>query len=267
MDTDPRSPVCLAPHFQFLEIDSNRGQIRLLEIAPGRGVEPIRCSYQIATADDETPYQTLSYVWGKMDGKKSIVVDSTEVELTDNLFDALMRIRHETEPRYLWVDALCINQEDGVEKTAQVNMMHKIYSSCVQCNMWMGNINVASLDTTESEALGAAKGALDAVQMIAGQEFESHPPLHLNGRDEQAKAGKALEALMLTPWWSRIWTVQEATSPRNATILWGPLSIPWSTMCKAAEKLISGDYPPKERTASALEDAMALSISRLDGSA
>ncbi|RYC57312.1 hypothetical protein CHU98_g8895 [Xylaria longipes] len=249
MDTDPRSPVVLAPHFEFLPIDSSRGQIRLLEIAPGRVSEPIRCSYQIASFDENVPYQTLSYVWGAMQGNRTITVEGTVAELTDNLFDALTCIRHETEPRHLWVDALCINQQDNEEKMAQVNMMHRIYSRCVQCNMWMGNIDAAAIGTTEAEALNAAKGALGAVRVLAGEEPGSHLPPHLANRDEIIVAGKALKALMHTQWWSRIWTVQEATSPRNSTVLWGPLSIPWSLMRQAAEELIAGNYPPNERLA------------------
>ncbi|KAI1744718.1 HET-domain-containing protein [Xylaria scruposa] len=249
MDTDPRSPVVLAPYFKFLSIDSNRGQIRLLQLAPGRVGEPIRCSYQIASVDENVPYQTLSYVWGAMDGNKTIIVEGTEADLTDNLFDALTRIRHETEPRYLWVDALCINQQDGEEKTAQVNMMHRIYANCVQCNMWMGKIDAATVGGTDAEALEAAKGALDAVRILADKEADDYLSPHLASKDQKRKAGKALKELMHTRWWSRIWTVQEATSPKDAIVLWGPVSIPWSFMRQAAQRLMSGDWPSDEQLA------------------
>ncbi|KAI0441624.1 HET-domain-containing protein [Xylaria telfairii] len=249
MDTDPRSPVVLAPHFEFLPVDSSQGQVRLLQIAPGRAGEPIRCSYQIASVDGDVPYQTLSYVWGAIDGNKTIIVEGTKAELTDNLFDALTCIRHETKPCYLWVDALCINQQDGEEKTAQVNMMHRIYANCVQCNMWMGKIDHAVIGTTEAGALQAAKGALGAIQVLAGKGSDSHLPPHLANRDQKIMAGKALKELMHVAWWSRIWTVQEATSPRDSTVLWGPLSISWNFMRQAAERMISGNFPANERLA------------------
>ncbi|KAI0542795.1 heterokaryon incompatibility protein-domain-containing protein [Xylaria digitata] len=182
-----------------------------------------------------------------MDRNRIIIVEGTEVELTDNLFDAVTRIRHETEARLLWVDTLCINQEDGAEKMAQVDMMHKIFSNCVQCNMWMGNIDAAALAATEPEALAAAKGALDAIELLSGADQEYRLPSSLVMKAQQAQAGKAMKVLMGSPWWSRIWTVQEATSPKNATVLWGPLSTPWSFMKSAAEKLIWAQYPPAER--------------------
>ncbi|KAI1194616.1 HET-domain-containing protein [Nemania serpens] len=242
MDTDPRSPVVLAPHFEFLPIDSSRGQIRVLRIAPGKVGDVIKCSYEIVDVDDDVSYQTLSYVWGAMDENRTAIVEGTRAELTDNLFAALTRIRHETETQRLWIDALCINQEDAAEKMAQVNMMHRIYSNCEECNIWMGDIDYAAIGAAEPEALEAAKGALDAIRIMAGEAFETLPP-HLATEDQQAQAGKALKALMNTTWWERIWTVQEATSPRNAIVHWGPLAIPWGVMKKAAQELIEGNYP------------------------
>ncbi|KAI1299767.1 heterokaryon incompatibility protein-domain-containing protein [Xylaria venustula] len=181
-----------------------------------------------------------------MNGRKTIIVEGTKAELTDNLFNALTHLRHETEPRHLWVDALCINQEDGAEKTAQVDMMHRIYSDCVQCNMWMGDVDAAAIGATELEALAAAKGALDAIRLLSGTDPEYNIPSTLATKAQRGQAGKALELLMSSPWWTRIWTVQEATSPRKAVILWGPLSIPWSLMGQAAEKLILAQHPPAE---------------------
>ncbi|KAI1177889.1 HET-domain-containing protein [Nemania sp. FL0916] len=246
MDADPRSPVCLGPHFEFLPIDSSKGQIRVLKIAPGRTSDPIRCAYQVLAVDGDEPYQTLSYVWGQMDGTKSIIVEGTKVELTNNLFAALIRIRNETETRHLWVDALCINQEDNAEKTAQVNMMHQIYSKCEQCNIWMGDIETAAVGGTEQEAIDAAHGAFDALRIIAG-DYSTSPSPYLATGDHQFRAGKALKVMLFTAWWGRIWTVQEATSPLNAAVLWGPCSVPWSLVKKAADELIQGRNPPEER--------------------
>ncbi|KAI1114135.1 HET-domain-containing protein [Nemania sp. NC0429] len=242
MDTDPRSPVVLAPHFEFLPIDSSQGQVRILNIAPGKPGDIIKCSYEVVNVDDDdAAYETLSYVWGVMDGNRTAIIDGTKADLTDNLFAALTRIRHESETRRLWIDALCINQQDAAEKMAQVNMMRKIYFRCQQCNIWMGDIDYAAIGAAEPEALQAAKGALDAVRILAGEDFETPSP-HLATTDQQAQAGKALKALMYTAWWGRIWTVQEATAPRNAIVHWGPLSIPWDVMKQAAVELIQGNY-------------------------
>ncbi|KAI1363151.1 HET-domain-containing protein [Xylaria arbuscula] len=223
METDPRSPVCLAPHFSFLPIDSSKGQIRLLKIEPGRDGEVIQCSYRLTTVNGDIQYETLSYVWGNLNANRSIVVEGTEV------------------------DALCINQEDSAEKMAQVDMMHKIFSECARCYMWMGAIDAASLNMTESEAFEAASGGLDAIRLLSGEDPEWKLPPSLTTYAQRRKAGSAIVSLMHTPWWQRIWTVQEATSPKRASVLWGPLSLPWSYMTRTAERLIGGEWPPSDR--------------------
>jgi hypothetical protein len=232
--------------FAFLPIDSHQGQIRLLKVSPGQDSDVFHCSYEISNVNDgegeDVPYETVSYVWGKIDSKRTILIDNMAVELTENLFDVLRRIRHASSHRYLWVDALCINQEDDVEKTAQVDMMHQIYSRCAQCNIWMGHIDAASLGLAEPEAVEAAKGALDVIRILAGEDLGPDLPPHLSTTAQQYQAGKAMKVLMAAAWWTRIWTVQEATSPKNLNVLWGPLSIPWRLLMKAAEELIADKH-------------------------
>jgi len=58
--------------------------------------------------------------------------------VTTNLLAALRRLRFSTLPRYLWVDAICINQEDMEEKTQQVAMMGETYKFCHKALIWLG---------------------------------------------------------------------------------------------------------------------------------
>ena len=56
-----------------------------------------------------------------------------------NLEGALRRLRHASTERLLWVDALCINQADSIEKSHQVNMMGEIYSKSAGVIIWLGD--------------------------------------------------------------------------------------------------------------------------------
>lgn len=47
------------------------------------------------------------------------------------------------------------------------------------------------------------------------------------------------------PWWSRVWTVQEAVLPPTATIIWGSLSIYFAVLETGARYLCSGNPPPE----------------------
>jgi len=50
----------------------------------------------------------------------------------------LLRLRLRDEPRLLWIDAVCINQTDNVEKTKQVMLMRKIYENAVSVLVRLG---------------------------------------------------------------------------------------------------------------------------------
>ncbi|KAK4169651.1 heterokaryon incompatibility [Cladorrhinum sp. PSN259] len=60
------------------------------------------------------------------------------MHITANLFSALQHLRHVSENRVLWADAVCINQEDVDKKTVQVALMGTIYSTCTRVLIWLG---------------------------------------------------------------------------------------------------------------------------------
>ena len=87
-------------------------------------------------------YQTLSYVWGMETKGRRINVQcgsgpSWELGVHDNVYDALLRLR-ERSIQYIWIDAICINQNDKLEKAQQIRMMKEIYSKGQSVNIWLG---------------------------------------------------------------------------------------------------------------------------------
>ncbi|KAH8777523.1 heterokaryon incompatibility protein-domain-containing protein [Diaporthe sp. PMI_573] len=100
----------LSPNFEKLERD--RQQIWLLHLQPGEFHEPISATLSLAYLGDHPKYEALSYIWGDRKVRFDITVDGETVPVTINLWAALRRLRGLNEDRVLWVDALCINQED-----------------------------------------------------------------------------------------------------------------------------------------------------------
>jgi hypothetical protein len=82
--------------------------------------------------DQLVEYDVLSYTWEAQQCSQHIFCNDALLPVTDNLFEALMALRHIHGDLYLWVDAICINQNDPVEKATQVRNMLMIYQKATK---------------------------------------------------------------------------------------------------------------------------------------
>lgn len=179
--------------------------IRLLKLLPGEPAADLEANLEVRTirstsgsqADGEVhpypeEYEALSYHWGFQDDvTKTIKILSQSrsfyIGIKPNLDAALRQLRHPLEPRSMWIDALCINQEDSDEKTTQVLLMSRIYSSAKAVAVWLGV---------------EAGGSHRAIQFM-------HRCLDLDDLDSLVRDSvtsedwAALSELMRRPWFSR----------------------------------------------------------------
>jgi hypothetical protein len=92
-------------------------EVRLLELKPGWGIDPLAVSLQCMSLDSIPPYEAISYCWGSDNRDYDIKVHGDgaikHLSITTSLFTALKRFRRPDETRVLWADAICINQDDG----------------------------------------------------------------------------------------------------------------------------------------------------------
>src|SRR6186713_409366 len=113
--------IRLLKFVQHSQGQSRDGNVLSLELIPGR--LPTKDG---ALASDHVPYLALSYVWGDQSDPKTILVNGKPFKITQNLENALMDL----EPNIrlpIWIDAICINQNDEGEKGQQVARMREIY--------------------------------------------------------------------------------------------------------------------------------------------
>lgn len=102
-------------------------EIRLVKLHAGSATDTIRCSLSVAHGDKPPAYEALSYVctyqvtapWkltfdegGNQDDPDVLSLDNTRWLITQNLHAALLALRHTTNDRVLWIDALAINQSE-----------------------------------------------------------------------------------------------------------------------------------------------------------
>lgn len=214
-------------------------------------------------------YTALSYFWG-VKATKCITVDGHSVVVSDGLYAALwqlqmqMQLRDETVgedaggspevdaetrrrvgvgyaglPRRLWVDAVCINQDDAVEKSQQVKLMHDIYTKATDVLVWLGP------GTTETDSMMRAvtsfggvllKAGIDRIQAADLDHLRSWTDNDDGGDDDddlnnlltvkraiKAQFERVLDGVrrnddaelswcrssLSVPWFSRVWVLQE----------------------------------------------------------
>ncbi|KAH8665163.1 heterokaryon incompatibility protein-domain-containing protein [Tricladium varicosporioides] len=84
-------------------------------------------------------FYALSYVWGDQTKCHEIWIDGKWLAITRNLYLALRSMQSGiTGKIYIWADAICMNQEDNSEKSAQIQLMRDIYHSASEVRIWLG---------------------------------------------------------------------------------------------------------------------------------
>jgi hypothetical protein len=220
--------------FPYCPLLPGPDNIRLLRLLPSEHKNTViqcqlfNCSLQ-ESRERTHPYDALSYVWGKSDKTWHIRIDEHELPVTPNLYEALSRLRHRYIERIVWVDAVCINQEDRIEKEQQIRFMAKIYSQAHRVVVWLG------------EAADNSDQALEGLR-VAGEKTSKKI---LNKKTTR----HAILALLQRPWFRRIWVreqtldnicrntknlsqiLQEAAAARYVLLMCGPAEIDGYTFC------------------------------------
>ncbi|KAE9367363.1 HET-domain-containing protein, partial [Stipitochalara longipes BDJ] len=115
--------------------------IRLVQLLDAEAGRPIQCELVCRSLDSDVKYQALSYVWGDSRERRTISCDGRRLDLTTSLYDALVQLCANNKIRdnsFVWIDAICIDQGNVIEKTAQIKMMREIYSHASYTIIWLG---------------------------------------------------------------------------------------------------------------------------------
>ncbi|RYO20565.1 hypothetical protein AA0111_g10058 [Alternaria arborescens] len=227
--------------------------LRLLIVHAGGVSEPIRCTLRTVSFRDKPSYEALSYTWGDTPTTESIEVDGFDIQVTANLEQALRHLRDVEIDITLWVDAVCINQSDSAEKSHQVAFMGKIYRDCAQVRIWLGcdssKCGITQSSFQPSDSADGNSGTVDLFELIRnlanGQHIYEWPCFRTEndcGRDttvyevndKWTEIREAFLAVMESPWWSRMWTVQEAVLPTKGILTYdyGPGPGKWASWAR-----------------------------------
>lgn len=214
------------PPFRYEPLGSN--EIRLLTpITPKSDAQaPPQWRLQTVSLHDladggSEGFDALSYTWGDLFETFPLICNNQTLRIHKNLHTALPFLARRSSTCPLWIDAICINQQDETEKLAQVRLMYRIYRQASKVWVWLGD----SKECTEAAI------ALLSQLAQAGQTLQQSPPARWSNLpltfasaglpDQDSPVWEAVRAILCNDWFTRVWTVQEFALAKQVSFLCG----------------------------------------------
>jgi hypothetical protein len=227
-------------------LDWTKQEIRLIKILPEAnppsniGPSCIEIELHYVSLEDAPKYTALSYAWGDPNVTKLALVDGKAFQVTINLEAGLREIRSEQEsnkessPTLYWIDALCIDQNNDVEKAEQVQNMATIFRQAIEVLIWLGESD------SDTSMIFSELKVFASVAQAAGIDVDDYDSVEENKHKVagiiqssqlfQAENWRALKKFLSRNWWERTWVIQEIAFATSACMACGSERIDWSNM-------------------------------------
>lgn len=202
--------------FNYDPLPDSASYIRLLQVLDNNYSTTIklRCEMTTWPIDNIPPYHAISYTWGDPNSNTTILVDNQAFSIRTNCEFVLEQAYSYRKSLYYWVDAICINQDDGKEKGTQVAMMGSIYKNATHMLACVGDHADDSRFLFEKlERFSAAwtnsdirrHDIFNLAQAVAGVRRFLWAAVHFTQR----------------PYFTRLWVLQEQRHAKQTTFLCG----------------------------------------------
>ena len=257
---EPQNTKSYAP-FSYSEsqLSEPETQFRLLELLPSADPQrEVSCRILVTdlASELEEPsgqYKALSYTWGNGPTSRFVAVipdqgkegDRRALAITESLHTALVHLRHTQSSVWVWIDQICINQDDHAEKGKQVGIMGPIYAGAEQVLVWLGPAADGSdllMEAWQSVGQTAREFGLESyytrerwpvLARILNNEEPTDPKTIEYGA--LLKLGAETFAPLVQPqifrhwfarpWFTRAWTVQEFCLCENTLFVCGTKTV------------------------------------------
>ncbi|KXJ87345.1 heterokaryon incompatibility protein-domain-containing protein, partial [Microdochium bolleyi] len=222
------------------------------------------------------PYEAVSYLWGSAELRETIWIGGRWLRVTASVFELLGRLRAAQGRRsqrrgrheYLWVDAICINQADDVEKSQQVQQMRHVYATARRVifhlgpptsdtDLLMEGLWRLQMSSREKQGAGSLEHSLAEEDGEAWRRVRSR--LGRRHANVWVRQHNALHELLGRSWFERVWVVQEVWNARDGIVHCGR----WAVSCRvfvAAPELLNVHVAGQRKQ---ILDAMPSSPGRL----
>jgi hypothetical protein len=181
-----------------------------------------------ADLDNPPPYEAISYTWGDVTRSKKLLVDGCQFGVSAGLYELLEALSSREKHVLLWVDYICINQDDEEDKANQIPVMRDIYQRASRTVAWLGAPYDAPL------AVAMLLEVLDVLQL------PDYQPVVMNDRYfPQTKRPRwiAFVRLLQHQYFSSVWVCQEVAVSRSLELYFGGKYFSWETLMMARSVL------------------------------
>ncbi|KAI8961906.1 heterokaryon incompatibility protein-domain-containing protein [Daldinia sp. FL1419] len=162
-------------------------------------------------------YEALSYSWGNDRPTKTCICNGQEMPIQNNLDSALRYLRRPDVDRFVWIDALCINQNDNQEKAFQIRRMMGIYSKASTVLIWLGNVPT-----------------VHSILQACTKNCTKQPSSLTLGLEVCSDHGtKILQEILQCTWFQRTWVRQEVYAANRLQVCCPYFVLPWDTFANS----------------------------------
>ncbi|KAL2206164.1 HET-domain-containing protein [Sarocladium strictum] len=248
------------PAYQYEQLPL--GSIRVIYLHPGTGSADIRID--IHTCLEPPNYTAVSYVWGDNNRVYKVYASTLPslqsntddrrfsrlprksfgyIKVTENLRKVLLGLRLEDEYRVLWIDSLCIDQDNSVEKSDQIQRMMGIYGMATNTVAYLGEYDETMKLAFEAiRILAALKDKTSKEQEAALHHLFSRrifprpaSQWNLEHSENYTDAWAAVMAFLELPWFHRVWIIQEVVLSDRPVLFAQKTQLPWQNLVQACE--------------------------------
>ncbi|KAK4499802.1 hypothetical protein PRZ48_007988 [Zasmidium cellare] len=212
----------------------NKGDFRLLSISRSGVDKQLYFQMTRQRMDDCPPYEAISYTWGSTDRTEKIFHAFTGevLYITKNCVSALSSVYSDSERR-LWIDAICINQNDVEERSLQVSIMADIFRNANRTIAYVGQSDDASAFLASLPSSRARYGDNYDFRTPNSYEYSRGTLDPLPPSDQEFQQVKAVAS---RPWFSRTWVIQEVLLSRNLIMQAGADVMGFAGICAILQK-------------------------------
>ncbi|ETN41110.1 uncharacterized protein HMPREF1541_03045 [Cyphellophora europaea CBS 101466] len=241
-----------AEPFNYAPLNPTNWEIRLMRLLPLKddGVISLELA-SVPLSDFRGRFRAISYTWGPEQPMKDILVGDRYFRVRKNIysfFQHCLNVGKLTASDYIWVDSICINQNDISEKNIQVGMMKYVFSYATSVLVWLGTTSRESFLVNEFRNWRFSESAYKPSMDLLPRDHASHHRTsdkqelaRLKGSWidylQQCVVSKSFDIineelyaqlmnLLRNPYWERLWIVQECVLAKQVYILLGHHEIP-----------------------------------------